>query len=321
MGRKLYHYCTSDTFKQIISNKCIWLSNVCKSTDASERIWALELIEKALVQLFKEQNVDIGLKYDFWYSDYIGNHLEYLLHEIKSLHNSPCLVTCFSTEGDLLSQWREYGDKTHGISIGFDFSQLSKIGERKSNVVLDRVLYKEEEQIEEILYFAEYALDYAKGFAQYESVKGVIDYAFGGDFSKWLEHELETFGEVFADYMLHACAIIKNPTFYEEREWRIYYNSGICYDDDGISTRRDRNYKRAFNKYDLSPMSYYKNKKDEEVEYMELSFNRRIEDNIIPEIIIGANCTLSIEDVRKLLDENGYSDSIVIRKSQTTYRP
>ena len=37
---------------------------------------------------------------------------------------------CFSEEGDLLGQWREYADKGTGLSIGFDVKWFENLCEK-----------------------------------------------------------------------------------------------------------------------------------------------------------------------------------------------
>jgi hypothetical protein len=59
-------------------------------------------------------------------------------------------ITCFSRKGDLLSQWRAYGDDGRGVSIGFDSKLLYKVDSRKNDIYVEDVLYDKEKQIEDI---------------------------------------------------------------------------------------------------------------------------------------------------------------------------
>jgi hypothetical protein len=54
MGRKLYHYCSLETFIAIISNKCLRLSDLSKSNDYMERKWIMNIVEEALDKSFKD---------------------------------------------------------------------------------------------------------------------------------------------------------------------------------------------------------------------------------------------------------------------------
>ena len=57
MSRKLYHYCSLETFISIISNKCLRLSDLSKSNDYMERKWIINIIEEALNKSFKDEGI------------------------------------------------------------------------------------------------------------------------------------------------------------------------------------------------------------------------------------------------------------------------
>lgn len=97
----------------------------------------------------------------------------------------------------------------------------------------------------------------------------------------------------------HYRSFIKNPTFQDEREVRIIYyplerkdNSSTC----GISEI-----------------------KNNVVTHCELPW---LKNNNCPikEIIVGTNCNLSVDDVKRILKENGINYSISIVKSDYPYR-
>jgi hypothetical protein len=46
------------------------------------------------------------------------NNLE--LYKIPNIIQRKMFLTCFSENGDLLSQWRAYGNNGDGVAIGFD---------------------------------------------------------------------------------------------------------------------------------------------------------------------------------------------------------
>ncbi len=58
------------------------------------------------------------------------------------------------------------------------------------------------------------------------------------------------------------------------------------------------------------------------ISYMDLSFENRIKDNIISEIVIGPCSTISEDDIRLYLVKCGYhASNIKITKSKASYRP
>ena len=50
----LYHYCSLDTFCNIMKNQSIWLSDVTKSNDSKELVWATWQCETAVIKKFLE---------------------------------------------------------------------------------------------------------------------------------------------------------------------------------------------------------------------------------------------------------------------------
>lgn len=59
----------------------------------------------------------------------------------KSLDKFHFYVACFSEHGDLLSQWRAYGQDGEGISIGFDCEYLFKCLATQSEMIVRPVEY------------------------------------------------------------------------------------------------------------------------------------------------------------------------------------
>lgn len=108
----LYHYCSLETFKSIIENKTLRLSNVLKSNDSEEFKYFDNVFKNAL------KNVKIGVKKrKYFENEWIKRKAEFMP-----------LVLCLSSKNDQLSQWRGYADDGRGIALGFDFEKY-KINE------------------------------------------------------------------------------------------------------------------------------------------------------------------------------------------------
>lgn len=117
-------------------------------------------------------------------------------------------------------------------------------------------------------------------------------------FAKMLAHDSMAFLTI-PNTLRHYRSFIKNPTFQDEREVRIiYYPSGG---------------KNNSSKCGISEV------KDNVVIHCELPW---LKNNICPikEIIIGTNCSLSLEDVNRLLKKNGIEADISIVRSEYPYR-
>jgi len=108
MTQTIYHYCSLQSFESIITNKCLRLSNAFKSNDYYELNWIFKLMK------------EMG-KFDY---NYISK-LEYIYHLGLISFFKPHMI-CFSKEGDLLSQWRGYGNDGKGICIGFNREYFEK---------------------------------------------------------------------------------------------------------------------------------------------------------------------------------------------------
>lgn len=313
MGRKLYHYCSLETFIAIISNKCLRLSDLSKSNDYMERKWILNVIEEALNKSFKDEGIIINLREEYWYADGINNHISYLLDMLNYDVTRSSYITCFSRNGDLLSQWRAYGDDGRGVAIGFDAKLFYKVHNKRNNVYIEDVLYDKEEQIEEIQIAVTNSLIHMKNLFNYDTVR-VSD-----DFNSYFIEEFDAFCEVFCDELAILSCYMKNPAFKEEDEVRIFY-APIISDDEPALIQEQFSKISKFNNYVLNPINFYA-RKDQIIGYADLSFEKLIQRGIISELIIGPSSRVNKDDIYFLLTKFGYnSNDIEIKESKASYR-
>jgi len=99
-----------------------------------ERNWILNILKDSLTKAFEKNEISINLKEDYWYDKGIHNRLAFILDMLKYYVESSSYITCFSRNGDLLSQWRAYGNDGKGVSIGFYSKLISKAISRKNKV-------------------------------------------------------------------------------------------------------------------------------------------------------------------------------------------
>lgn len=313
MSRKLYHYCSLETFISIISNKCLRLSDLSKSNDYMERKWIINIIEEALNKSFKDEGIIINLREEYWYADGINNHISYLLDMLSYDVTRSSYITCFSRNGDLLSQWRAYGDDGRGVAIGFNAKLLYKVYSSKNNVYIEDVLYDKEEQIEEIQIAVANALIYIKNLFD-SNIDRVSD-----DFNNYFIEEFDTFCEVFCDELAILSCYMKNPAFKEEDEVRIFY-APIIYEDEPVLIQEQFEKISRFNNYILKPINFFA-RKDQIIGYSDLSFEKLTQRGIISELIIGPSSRVNKDDIYFLLTKFGYSSNdIVIKESEASYR-
>lgn len=190
-----YYYCSYDVFASMLGSKCIWLTDLTKSNDSQEvsrlynNIW--DDIKVRLKQSDLDQsNVDVVIE-----------QFEYA--RVPQLYFDVPYGCCMSYVNDLVQQWREYGDKGKGLSIGFDLEWFniknhlpSTTCSVSSSIGYSPVIYDSPKLRD----------DFYQLF--YDGIKEEGK-------SAWILSILPTFK--------HYAGIIKNHTFCDEREIRILF--------------------------------------------------------------------------------------------------
>ena len=103
----IYHYCSLDVFHKIAKTKNIWLSDITKMEDKTEYKSGFDVINKIVMEFFGNDTGILNGKSHFNIND-----------------SFKVLIACFSHHGDMLSQWRKYGDDEKGVSIGFNRDKI-----------------------------------------------------------------------------------------------------------------------------------------------------------------------------------------------------
>ncbi len=184
----LYHYCGVKEFHGIFSSKQFWLSNATFMNDYMEHRWLIEKARKRIQELSKT-----------------SSHAEHYKRLFKYLDddNVP-YIFCFSSKGDMLSQWRAYSGDGAGFAIGFTFKyiseQVDKLKGNRYSIGLYEVEYDENKQLEFIDKSVEFYID---------------------NLSKTKPDELKTEAIEAALHICNSATVCKNPGFIEEGEWRI----------------------------------------------------------------------------------------------------
>lgn len=173
-----YHYTNIESVVSILDSKCIWLMHYSKQNDSSEGQFILENIAN------KSRS----------YKDLI---------EVLTAN---FYLTSFSLYGNLLSQWRGYGD----INIGFDYegmkSDLHKIeNETGIDIATSGTLFSE------CTYLSRYN----------ESFEKILD-----DIENRMKEIMKP-NSLFPDQYQYlsigaTCFSVKHPSFREEQEYRVY---------------------------------------------------------------------------------------------------
>lgn len=274
--RKLYHYCSVESFFKIISSKSIWLSNYGQMNDAHESIWIEQYFD-----IVKKKFVDEKYK-DFQ---------EYTIPTYGWNKGNPHLF-CLSEVSDSLGQWRAYADDGKGIAICFTPAVLNiQFDKPNRSTYIDHTLglvkieynaKKQKAKVEELVKF----------------FKDIYDDR---------ENELWEASSSFLGISLATeSLVIKNPSFSEEKEWRIIHTPTDNYD---LSEK---------NNHSISQMKF-RTKGSRLTSYFEIDLSSKFNSKLIPEIILGPKSGLDKNILKAFLETNNLSKT-AIGISASTYQ-
>ena len=200
----LYHYTGQEGLLGIIGKKEIWASHTQYLNDQSEFRHAIELVRDELSQMVREANTDARP---------FVEELNQGMLEHDGMESVNVCVCSFSEEGDILSQWRAYGDGVAKFSIGFSGDLLRQVS-AQMNSWLVPCLYREEDQRALVRALLEDVLTENKARPPDGDVESEDMYLTRG-------------GNLIA-YLYRYAPILKHGTFSEEREWRIVTKPLMC---------------------------------------------------------------------------------------------
>lgn len=268
----IYHYCDANAFHSICTNRKLWFNDLFSMNDSLEIQWGYSIWEEAASVKMK--------KYGKEFLDEIDKILHF------SGFQGLLLANCFSTNGDVLSQWRAYANDGKGYVIGFDAKELLNLP-----VKALQVSYNKEQQIKE----ASAVIDMLYHIKQdnLEEFKTYC-YLFGYDLSSF-----------------------KNPTFIEEKEIRLIHlldfkrsNKSFKLVDEGG---------RYFGEERKGEEVKFRIKEDIPTPYIELDFSNNGKTNPIKEVIIGPKNSVKETAISIFLETIGI-ENVIIGKSKASYR-
>ena len=117
---QLYHYTDLDGANGIITSKSLWLTKIQYLSDISELKLGINLFRE-VADFMASKIKDSGKK------EFINTVSE----QLGSSTETNICVASFCENGDLLSQWRAYGNSGNGVALGFSgktLRQLSNAG-------------------------------------------------------------------------------------------------------------------------------------------------------------------------------------------------
>lgn len=292
--KTIYHYTTLHGLISIIENQSIFCSNVNFLNDKKEFKHGVSIIQ-TVIQKLKSNKNNLPI-------------LEMVENNINMIYKSERYVTCFSKNGDLLSQWRAYANHGKGVSIGFNAQHFDK--SIKQYIRPKYINYDEKLQLETIEEIIKIILDFCN------KRKEMID---------WTEYGYEWLvANLIIEYLDDVIAFYKHPSFSEEQEYRFEYSI------DGNMIKKDReeiHFKASdtlivpFIKLKTKYKQYLEDKAKGKYDNHGSQPTFAIEKLPINEIIVGPSLDFdSVElGIQELLEKHKYQD-IKIEKSKIPYR-
>jgi Protein of unknown function (DUF2971) len=273
----LYHYCSISTFLSVIERKHLWLSDINTMNDYGEMHWAYDMFIEAGNNILAK----IGLEF--------LNIVDYIIHNSQT-HMLPMLCA-FSTDGDMLSQWRAYADGGSGVAIGFNAQKISSLSVRIASIEYDKS--------EQVKYFENLLLSLHQiheGLAESER----------------------------RDFLIRECAIMamdmaffKNPGFAEEKEVRILRAVVVTAEKGDWKLRDDGGSGERVSRKRL-PVKYRPAQNGGIISYIEMPLSG-LGPSLIDRVILGPKSPNSGIEVSMALSAAGFS-GVSIKKSESTYR-
>ena len=184
--KTIYHYTSVEGLLGIVQSGDIWMSDYAYLNDSDELTYGLRLA-KSRFQIASEKLPSAKIALQSWGS------------AVDQIKNRVC-VSSFSSNGDSLSQWRAYGPVAIGFAVGPTMFGYA------NTVNLQPVIYDEKLQTGLLDLFAYYLAS-----------------AYDADKSNLPADQAEQLYEDGSDRMLEFTALMKHPTFSDEREVRMIH--------------------------------------------------------------------------------------------------
>ncbi len=196
-----YHYTSGDGLVGILKEKELWATNILYLNDSTELSDARDVFSAEL-----KTSLDLGQL-----SNWISTGLALYARILPFDH----FVVSFCEHGDLLSQWRGYGPRSSGYSLGFWSSALSAAARTEKNnyrgvCSLRKVKYKNTEKAKMI----GKRINILR-----EALAPVANLLLGMTDPERGQHDV--FLWQIASSLNPTFALMKNAAFDAEEEWRL----------------------------------------------------------------------------------------------------
>lgn len=191
MNKKIYyHYCSVDTFFNILQTGTIRFGNPLNMNDSAEIVWLLEMVKD-----FVSKEGVYNSILECW--DLIENISKTLLQEMDCPY-----IFCLSKDKDVLSQWRSYANDGKGVAIGFDVDFI----EKHYSLYGTEVIYDKEKHYEILS----------------QKISAGVLMNLNNAIENGNSDEIYRKSKILVSHILQDAMMCKNPAFQEEKEYRLY---------------------------------------------------------------------------------------------------
>jgi len=224
----LYHYTSLEGVMGIVESRSLRATDIRFFNDYAEMRSTADHLRSAIAQRMGDakRNARLFVQLQDWLS-----------HRIAAGHM--LYVACFTTNGNLLSQWRSYCPTAKGVSLGFRPEKICSSATQQS-FRIGKCVYDPQVQQR----FAATILDVIEDIAERK----------GETRDPCKRHPSQSFHDVFEEVevdLLGAAALLKHPSFHEEQEWRAVSPVMTNYVDAPIEYREGRSMLLPFMRFAL----------------------------------------------------------------------
>lgn len=295
----IYHYTSVEGLHGIITSRSLWMTDFSYMNDSKEIQHGIKVARNVLAE-FRAEDLDPRKKkvMESWF-DVLNKPIPYRI----------CIACFCDDDGDSLSQWRAYGGKHVGVSIGFKFDH--SYFKQGISTRLNRVVYKEDQQRKMLANF----FHICALISDWDEEKYISNMK-----SRKINGGKEDEPENLLTNLYGHLIFFKNEAFLDEREVRWVYSE----DPESYETLGIKLAPKQFRIIGNQLIPYVTSRDIEEI-YEQLSDVRSEKEHRnlpITEIVVGPqeNPELVRIGIREFMDAHGYK-SVTIRNSNVPFRP
>lgn len=205
----LFHYTDLTGLRGVLATRSFWLTHAFALNDPAELDYGVTLVSRQISEALGAHESDTVPHQAL-------SGLRTQVHNAFGVLHHP-FVASFCEEGDLLSQWREYGARGGGYAVGVGVSNRTHLGVPGTDhedpyPYFRKVLYDPEEQGRLVRSFLDAYLDAVADATRGSALRLPAEER--SIAPMWMASQA-------ANYFFDLAVSFKHPAFAEEKEWRL----------------------------------------------------------------------------------------------------